>query len=99
MRKTNLGKKVSLSANAVSIYREKIEELRKENPHLKFTDSEFVSVIVEIFCQKYFKNYQKYFLKIFFDKKKALKEIVKKAKSNEELDKSLIQFLGKTKRN
>lgn len=82
-------------SSAIDVMRGKLKE---NEVSLKFSDSQLVSSIVELFFNKYFDKEKKYFEDAFFDKKKALYQIMKESKTPEELEKSLEKLFKKNKK-
>jgi predicted NACHT family NTPase len=72
--------------------------LKENEPGLKFSDSQFVEVIIEIFFNKYFQKETAYLEKVFLDKRKAIRQIMKTAKSPEELEESITNLFKRKKR-
>lgn len=73
-------------------------KLKENESSLKFSDSHFVSSIVDLFFNKYFEKEKSHFEHIFFDKKKAISQIMKDSKTPDELERSLEKLLKKNKK-
>lgn len=82
------------AANALNLI---IEDLKTSNKSLKFSDSQFVGAIVEIFSKKYFKKEKFYFEDLFFDKRKALLKLASSSISNQDLETEISKLLKKKK--
>lgn len=82
-------KRVALTERPSNAVEEMAEELREGEAFLKFSDSQLVGEIVEIFFKKYFAREKKNLKEPFFDRRQALLKILKESKSDEDLQDSL----------
>ena len=88
------GKRVLLSERNTALAQEVVKNLRDKHCRVNLTD--FVNSALHLFLEKHFSQHQGKIEKIFFDRKKYLKELLK-AESNEILDDSLKELVQKIK--
>jgi len=84
-------KRVLLSDANANQLKQLINNLRTES--CKVDASKAVNQIVKIFLNKYLEKDYNEFKRYFFDKKSHLKNLIKNSKNNEELDKSIKDYL------
>ena len=89
----NIKKRVGLNLNSANAIDKMSKELQGNSQSLKFTDSQLVMAIVDLFSTKYFKREESYFEQLFFDRKKALRKIIKDADSSDDLEEQLSKLL------
>lgn len=86
-------KRVGLNLNSANAIDKMSKILQGNSQSLKFTDSQLVMAIVDLFSTKYFKREENYFEQLFFDRKKALRQIIKDADSSDDLEEQLSKLL------
>ena len=92
------GKRLLLSTEAYALLDAEVNNLKQKGAHFKLNEAKLASVVIEIFCSKYFEKERKHIEARFFNKKSYLKMLIEKSESEEDLSSSLNEFLQKTKK-
>lgn len=91
------GKRIALSCSALSFLELEVRRIKEKGPYYKINESKLASAIIELFNSKYLKKDSKDIEDRFFDKKVYLKMMIEQSNSEEELEKSINQFLKNQK--
>jgi hypothetical protein len=90
-------KKVVRAVKRIALSNEAMEILEKEIERVKLKESKLASAIIELFCSKYLEKERGKIEEIFIDKKSYLKTLIEQSMSEDELAKTLNDFINKTK--
>lgn len=92
-----IGKRLAVSTTVLELLETEVSRIKSKGPHYKLNESKLASIIIELFCKKYLIKEQELVESNFFDKKIYLKRLIENSDSNEELARSLDNFLSKSK--
>jgi hypothetical protein len=88
-------KRIALSKVAQEFVDSEIKRIKGKGAHFKLNESMLASAMIELFCSKHLKKESEEIEAKFFNRKVYLKNLIEKSTSEDDLSKSLDEFLHK----
>lgn len=98
LNNSKIGRRVGLNLKASSLLENSVKEIKQDKKFIKINESKLASEIIIRFFERYYKKDKDILVKLFFDKKSYLKNIIQNSNSDEELLSSVSQYLNGTKK-